>query len=71
VPKITFLKFKLTLRLPADRYKNLVTIFESICLDLPMVLVDGNVHASVNGYFNAFETEVRNENTGNVQYFNP
>ena len=36
-----------------------------------MVLVDGNVHASVNGYFNAFETEVRNENTGNVQYFNP
>jgi len=26
-----------------------------------VVLVDGNVHASVNRYFNAFETEIRNK----------
>jgi hypothetical protein len=39
-----------------------VTIVDRIRFDLPMVfLVGGNVHASVNGYFNAFEMEIRNE----------
>jgi len=51
--------------------KIVVTIFDRICLDLPMVvLVDGNVHASVNGYFNAFEIEIRYEDLSSVQYFN-
>jgi len=36
-----------------------------------VVLVDGNVHASVNGHFKAFEIDIKNKYLSNVQYFNP
>jgi hypothetical protein len=66
---MTFLKFKLTFRLPADIQK-LETIFERMHLNLPMVvLVHGNVHTSVNGYLNAFQIEIRNEDISSIQTY--